>query len=478
MEKSVRVRFAPSPTGTLHVGGVRTALFNWLFARHHKGTFLLRIEDTDVERSTEESTRQILDSLQWLQLDWDEEPIFQSHRFALYRAAVDRLRAENKAYKCFCTPEQLELKREKMRAEGRTAIDDTECRERSPEEIDELEQKGNRPAIRLKVEQNRDIVFQDMIYGEIRVRAEAVSDIVIQRSDGTPTYNLAVVIDDHDMAITHVIRGNDHISNTPKQIVIYEALGYDVPSFAHLSLILGTDRTRLSKRHGATSVLEFKNQGFLPEAMVNYLALLGWGPDESTTIMSADEMIERFELHKVSKADAVFDYDKLAWMNGHYMRSLPEQKIIQRAVNFLVEHGIDIAARCPHKVEQAIRLEIPRVKTYSEMLEHLRYFLDDDIAYDDKSVNKHLKQESAVVYLTNIAQTLEKVQDFTHEGLEQAMRTLTEDMNVKFGKLVQPLRVALTGRDASPGIFDVLLVLGKERALQRITYALGHLVNK
>lgn len=477
-DTQIRVRFAPSPTGALHVGSVRTALFNWLFARQNQGVFILRFEDTDVARSNQEFTQQILEAFEWLELDIDEGPYFQSQRLELYREAVRALLAAGKAYKCFCSPEELEAQRERLRAEGKAFIYTGKCRSLSSEQIEELERKGIKSAVRLKVNPDEVITFQDIVFGTIKMEVGKFGDFIIQRSDGMPTYNLAVVVDDHAMKITHVIRGDDHISNTPKQILVYRALGYGIPQFAHLPLILGPDRTRLSKRHGATSVLELKEQGFLPEAILNFLALLGWAPDETTQIMSRDELIRRFSLEQVSRSAAVFDTTKLIWMNGYYMRNLPEQEIIKRAIDFFSSAGYDISRYERSWLEGIIRLEIERSKNFAEMLEHLRFFLDEDIQYEQSAVEKHLKKEKVDSILQKVAETLSGLEDFSQPALEKALRGLAENLGIKFGHIVHPLRVAITGRSASPGIFDVLHFLGKERTLKRIHYARQFLITR
>ncbi len=474
-DRQVRVRFAPSPTGALHVGSVRTALFNWLYARHHKGTFILRIEDTDVARSTEESTRQILESMQWLGLDVDEGPFYQSQRNDLYRNAVESLLEQGKAYRCFCTPEEIERERQEARAAGEDYVYSGKCRSLTPEQVNELMRQGKKAAVRLKVDNNEEVSFSDRVFGEIKMSAKKFGDIIIQRSDDTPTYNLAVVVDDHKMGITCVIRGDDHVPNTPKQIVLYRALGYDVPEFAHLPLILGPDRTRLSKRHGATSVLELRDQGFLPEAVMNYLALLGWSYNETTQIMSAEELIERFSLDHVSRSAAIFDMTKFKWMNGHYMRSLPEERVVDAALNYLHAHGYTSEKYEKSWLEGIINLEIPRSSNFEELLDHLLYFLEDEIAYDSKAVKKHLEKEKSGFYLKKVLEILEAAPDFTEQSLEPAFRDLAAHLEVGLGKVIQPLRVSLTGKSATPGIFDVLHFLGRERVFKRIHYALENL---
>lgn len=469
LDRTARFRFAPSPTGTLHVGGARTALFNWLLARRHGGALILRIEDTDRERSTPESVQAILDGLSWLGIDWDEGPFFQSERNDLYNETCDRLLESGAAYRCFCTKERLDGLREQAQAEGRAFVYDGCCRELSPDEADRREAAGEACVLRFKVEPGSVTTFDDLIGGERRFENDRLGDFVIRRSDGSPIYHLTVVVDDHDMGITHVVRGDDHLSNTPRQILIMQALGWEVPDYAHLPLIQGPDRSRLSKRHGATSVMQFAEEGFLPEAMFNFLGLLGWSLDAETEIMSRQTMIENFSLERVNRSAAVFDRKKLEWMNGHTMRQLGPAKIAEMIRPRLAAHGIPENDLAPERLESLVALEIERSRTLAEMEENLGYFFADRIErYEEKGARKHLLKEGAAELLEQLETLLAEAPEFTMAALEDRLRRFAEENGIGFGKLVHPLRMALTGRSASPGIFDVIVHLGRDRCLKRI----------
>jgi glutamyl-tRNA synthetase len=472
MASQVRVRFAPSPTGALHVGGARTALFNWLFARKNQGAFILRIEDTDVRRSTEAALEQILDSLQWLGLEWDEGPFFQSKRKAYYQEAVAQLLRAGKAYKCFCTAERLDELREQAKATSAPFVYDRRCAGLSEAEVRAREDLGERYTVRFKVPQSGNTTFDDAIFGPVRVENELIGDFVIVRSDGLPTYNLCAVVDDQLMEISHVIRGDDHLPNTPKQILLYDALQYPIPRFVHLPLILGPDKTPLSKRHGATDVLQLREEGFLPEAVVNFLALLGWAYNGTRETFSLDELILTFSLEGVSKAAAVFDATKLLWMNGLYMRSLPEELVVDRAKAFLARTGYDVRRYDSKWLGEVIALEIERSKTLKEMAGHLEFFLSDQVRYDDAAVAKFLLAEKSAEILMHVRNQLASLEQFDAKTLEHSLRFLAEQLSVKFAKVVHPMRVALTGRSASPGIFDVITHLGKSRVISRLDSAL------
>ncbi len=472
MPSEVRVRFAPSPTGTLHVGGARTALFNWLFARKNHGKFLLRIEDTDVKRSTRASLEQILDSLQWLGLQWDEGPFFQSERKAHYEEAIGQLLSTGNAYKCFCTPERLDELRARAKAMSAPFIYDRKCATLSDAEVQRREAQGERCTVRFRVPLSGETIFDDVIFGPVRVENELIGDFVITRSDGLPTYNLCAVVDDYLMNISHVIRGEDHLSNTSKQILLYHALGYPVAKFVHLPLILGPDKTPLSKRHGATDVLQLREEGFLPEAVVNFLALLGWAYNGAAEIFSQDELISKFSLEAVSKAAAVFDATKLLWMNGLYMRSLPQKVVIDRAKAFLASAGYDIPQYDSKWLDGIITLEIERSKTLKELAAHLDFFLSDQLRYDETAVAKFLLREESQEIIEHVRNRLASLEQFDIKTLEQALRSLAEELTLKFGQVVHPTRVALTGCSASPGIFDVITNLGQSRVIARLDSAL------
>ena len=468
--EEVRTRFAPSPTGYLHVGGARTALFNWLFARKHKGKFLLRIEDTDRERSSEEMTRKIFEGLIWLGLDWDEDIVYQGKRAKTHRQIAYRLVQEGKAYPCFCTPEELEAKRQQARKEKRAYKYDGTCRHLPPETVKANMEAGKPYAIRFKVEPGV-IRWEDGVHGPIEVNTRELDDFIILRSDGSPIYHLAVVVDDHDMRITHIIRGDDHISNTPKQILLYQALGWPLPRFAHVPLILGPDKKRLSKRHGATAVDEYQKMGILPEALFNYLALLGWSPGDDREILSRDEIIALFSLEGISKNNAVFDEKKLLWMNGQYIHNMPVEKLWPYVQELLIERGImekTEAVERRHYIMQTIALLKTRVKLLTDFVDGARYFYQDPTTFDAKGLRKHLKTPEAWQLLEDYTQALETVPDFSEEALETHLRQFAEARGVSAAKIIHPVRLAITGVTVTPGLFEVMALLGRETVLRRL----------
>lgn len=480
---TVRVRFAPSPTGYLHVGGARTALFNWLFARHHGGVFVLRIEDTDLVRSTEEATQVILDALEYLGLDWDEGPqkggpygpYRQSNRLDIYRKYAQKLLDIDRAYECFCTPEELEAKRKEQIKQNRASRYDQRCLHLTAEEKEVLRTKGIKPAIRFRAVSEGETEVADLIRGKVVFKNTHIDDFVIYKSDGTPTYNFAVVVDDALMKISHVIRGEDHLSNTPKQIQIYEALDLALPKFAHIPMILGPDKSLLSKRHGATSVLEFYKEGYLPQAMVNYLSLLGWGYDDSQTMFSLKELVEKFSLERVSKNPAVFDIQKLEWMNGVYIRELSLEELYELALPFWQEAGFvsqEITDSERDFMRRILKELQARVKLLKEVAEQARFFFDEDFEYDEKAVRKILSGADIKDILTYIYESVSVVPELTEEHLRPIFRAGMEKFGTKMGALIQPIRVAVTGTGVSPGIYEVLELLGKERVLRRIKYTL------
>ncbi len=458
----LRVRFAPSPTGYLHIGGARTALFNYLLAKSQNGAFVLRIEDTDVARSTQESVDAILDAMKWLGLSCNEGPFYQSDRFELYKQKVQQLLDDGKAYRCYCTADELDAKRELAKAEGRKPKYDGTCRNRT-------DQPDAPYVIRFKLPEGReDTTFIDRIKGSICFRHEELDDLIIQRTDGTPTYNLVVVIDDAEMGINLVIRGDDHINNTPRQILLYEALGYAIPEFAHVPMILGTDKKRLSKRHGATSVMAYQEMGYLPEALINYLVRLGWsfGDEE---IFSMDDLIEKFSLDNVGRSAGVFNPEKLLWLNSHYIKTGNPQRLAELLKPFLLQNEIDISTG-PDLIEVVKGLQ-ERSSTLIEMATGAEFYYVDQVKYDDKGKKKFLKPEQQAL-LTLLMKKLGSCPAFTEEHLETALGNVIEETELKFGKVAQPLRFALTGGAPSPSIYDVLQVLGKEISLQRIAQAI------
>lgn len=463
---TVRVRFAPSPTGALHIGGVRTALFNWLFARHHKGTFILRIEDTDRSRSTEESIRIILEGMKWLGLDWDEGPYRQTDRMEIYREHVDRLLKEGKAYYCYCTPEELEARRKQALAAGRPPKYDRKCLglKHPP--------AGRAPAVRFVSSDEGQTVVRDLIRGAVAFDNKQLDDLIILRSDGVPTYNFAVVVDDVTMGISHVIRGDDHLNNTPRQIQLYRALGYEPPEFAHLPMILGPDKTKLSKRHGATAVTEYEDMGYLPEALVNYLARLGWSAGDQE-IFSREELIEKFSLENVGKAAAVFNPEKLLWLNHHYIQQAETERLADLLLSLLMKDGTVRPGGEPDRewLKKLVGLLKERSHTLLEMKQSAFPFIFDEIKIDEKAGAKHLTPDVAGP-LKELAERLKTIEPFVHAEIEKVFNAIVEEKGVKLGKIAQPVRVALTGGTVSPGIFEVIEVMGKDRTLKRIEAAL------
>lgn len=472
---SVRTRFAPSPTGYLHVGGARTALFSWLFAQHHGGRFILRIEDTDRSRSTEEAVRAIIESMEWLGLDWDEGPYRQTERLELYKRAADRLLSENKAYYCYCTPEELEARRQAAIAAGRPPGYDRRCLYISERERREFEDDGRRPVLRFFSPDEGQTVFADIIRGEVSFDNASLDDLIILRADGVPTYNFAVVIDDVDLNISHVIRGEDHLSNTPRQIQIYQALGFKIPEFAHLPLILGPDKTLLSKRHGATSVAVYRDQGYLPEVMINYLALLGWSYDAETTIFSRDELIDKFSLDRVGKAAAVFDQEKLIWMNGVYIRRLPVDELTKRLITIWRQANLidKIADDKLIWLTAIAKICQERLTILSEIVPLTDFFFQEEIGYDQAAVAKFLKGNEAARALMLARERLAALTDWSVESIEATLRSLAAELELKPGKLFQPVRVAVTGRAVSPPLFETLWLLGKDKSLRRLSRAIA-----
>jgi glutamyl-tRNA synthetase len=460
-EPLVRVRFAPSPTGSLHVGGARTALYNLLFARRHKGTFLLRIEDTDVERSREELTAQILSAMDWLGLDYDEGPYHQSRRYGLYRAAAERLIAEGKAYRAFETPEELEAERKKAEAAGRSYRYSGAGRKIPPEESERRARAGERFVVRLAMPEET-IVVDDLIRGRVEFPADALDDFVLVRSDGHPLYHFSVCVDDADMRITHVLRGDDHLANTPKHVALFRALGAPVPRFAHLGMILGTDRKKLSKRHGAAAVEEWRDQGILPEALFNFLALLGWAPGEDREILSRGEMEREFSLERVGASPSVFDPEKLLWMNAQYMARMPAEELLARAR----PHAPDGVPELETALK-AVELQRTRARTTIEMGRALSLYAKDPADYDPDGIRKQVRAETPTL-LEKLASRYEKVGDWRAGNLESVLREVAGEAGVSAGRLIHPTRLALTGVTVGAPLFDVVELLGKETALRRL----------
>jgi glutamyl-tRNA synthetase len=466
LSEKVRVRFAPSPTGHLHIGGARTALFNWLFARHNKGTFILRIEDTDRTRSTEEYIEAIIEGMKWLGLDWDEGPHRQMDRFSIYKDYADKLLREGKAYYCYCSPEELEKTRQEALTQGKTPKYDGRCK------LLKEPVSGRTPAIRFLMPQEGETVVDDLMKGRVVFDNSQLDDLIIMRSDGTPTYNFTVVVDDVDMDITHVIRGDDHLNNTPKQIHIYKAFGYSIPAFAHLPMILGPDKARLSKRHGATSVTTYKEMGYLSDAFVNYIVRLGWAHGDQE-IFTREELIKYFSLEDVGKSAAVFNPEKLLWLNSQYIMKTPTEELIEMVMPFLIREKIVNEGQVLDKewLSKAINTLKERAKTLVELAHSLRFYIAEDIEYDEKAKLKFLN-EKYLPYLKDVKEKLERLGIFVAPEIEKVFKSLVEKHNTKLGSIAQPVRVSITGKTESPGIFEVLEIVGKEKVLKRLERAI------
>jgi glutamyl-tRNA synthetase len=474
---TLRLRFAPSPTGYLHVGGARTALFNWILARKEDGILVLRIEDTDRERSSEEHTRAILDGLTWLGVEWDEGPLFQSEGLERHKADALALLTTGQAYRDFSSPEEAARDREEDQEAGkRFRRARARADGRSAEQEEELVSAGTPFAVRFRVPEG-ETMWEDRVHGEMRFKNDEIDDLVILRSDGTPTYNLAVVSDDVEMGITLVLRGDDHLSNTPKQILLYEALGREVPAFAHVPMILGPDGRRLSKRHGATAVGDYAEEGILPEAMVNFLAFLGWSPGDDREVLSQAELVAAFSLDRVLKKSAIFDTEKLEWLNGQHLMRTPTEDILEQVsdrLGLLSTEEQEVSAEPPLDLLILVELLKPRSRTLEDLVKQaVPYFLSE-VEYEEKAVKKIWIKD-----LEQVIERIEKVREaledcpWAEAALERRLRGLAEEMGIGAGKVFQPLRLALTGSSASPGIFDVLLLLGRGRSLTRIDRALA-----
>ena len=486
MTKPVRVRFAPSPTGFPHVGNIRTALFNWLYARHTGGTFIVRIEDTDVARKVEGALEAILDGLRWLGLDWDEGPevggkygsYFQSQRLDLYREAAQRLVKQGDAYQCYCSQERLAEIRAEQQKRKQSIGYDRHCRTLNDEERKRKEDEGITPVVRFKMPLEGQTGFTDVIWGDVVMENSTLDDYVLLKSDGYPTYHLANVVDDHLMEISHVLRAEEWLSSVPRHKRLYEALDYEMPQLAHLPMILGPDRSKLSKRHGAVSITEYREQGYLPEAMVNFLALLGWSLDDKTDIISRDELIKNFSLERISKTAAIFNHEKLDWMNGVFLRELNHEELLTKIMPFL-ESGLPEAVKRPVSEEYVSRI-VPlireRINTLAEAATYTDFFFLDELEYDASLlIGKKMTAETTLKALKAAQEKLSLLESFDHDSLEGMLRPLAEELGLKAGQLFSPLRVATTGRTAAPPLFETMVALGKERCLQRLRVAVGKL---
>lgn len=458
---AIRVRFAPSPTGYLHVGGARTALFNWLLARKSGGTFILRIEDTDVERSTKESVNAILQGMEWLGLDWDEGPFYQSDNFDLYKEYVQKMLEAGTAYKCYCTSEELDKKRELAMQEGRKPKYDGTCRER-------IDHPAGPFVVRFRAPQGGEVAFDDLIKGRITFPAEELDDLIIQRTDGTPTYNFCVVIDDAIMRITTVIRGDDHVNNTPRQIQLYQALGFPVPQFAHVPMILGSDKARLSKRHGATSVIAYRDMGYLPEALMNYLVRLGWshGDDE---IFSLEEMVQKFEISNVGRSAGVFNPDKLNWLNAHYIKACEPERLADLLLPHLSSRGVS-TLNGPDLVAVVKTLQ-ERAQTLEEMADRALFYYAAPTSYDEAALGKFDKAHLAAVFAAVVTMLSAATGLVSAADLDQKFKELCTENGWKMPQVGQPIRIALSGGTQAPGIGEMVEAMGIEEAVRRITRA-------
>jgi glutamyl-tRNA synthetase len=470
-----RVRFAPSPTGYLHIGSARTALFNWLFAKKSGGSFILRIEDTDIERHMEETIGLITDSLKWLGFTWDEGPDIggrfapyrQSERTAIYNMYAERLISDKKAYRCFCSPEKLDYKRKKLAEEDLYFKYDRECCRLTEDKILQNIDDGLPFAVRLKVPDGKDIIFKDTVYGEIKVNSNTLEDFIIIRSNGLPTYNFSAAIDDILMEITNVIRGEDHLSNTPKQILVYEALEKDLPVFTHLPMILGSDGSKLSKRHGSISIEAYRDDGFLPEAIDNYLALLGWAYDEKTTVFSIEELIGKFSIEAINKKPSKFDYEKLLWLNGFYLRSKDDSFIISFLSEKLKMQGVPLN-ELNSKLPKIVPIIKERIKTINQALEIVRlFFFDIDYPDDIRDYYSGRTDETKKIIETS-AESIAKIEEFTIGNIESCLRILAQELNISFKKYAETIRAAVCGSKISPPLFETIEALGMKKTIERL----------
>ena len=485
MEKNYRLRFAPSPTGPLHIGGARSALFNYLLAKKHNGTFLVRMEDTDLERSSKESEENIKDSLRWLGMDWDEGidvggdygPYRQMERLDIYNAAIQKLLDEGKAYYCFCSEEELAKEKEEQQARGETPKYSGKCRHLTKEQQEELLAKGIKPVIRFHVPEGETVTVDDQVRGKVTFDTDGIGDFIIVKSDGIPVYNFAVVLDDHTMGITHVIRGEEHLSNTPRQIVLYDALGYEKPQFAHISLILGRDNegklTKMSKRHGSTSVVAYKEQGYLPEAIDNFLALLGWAPGGEQELFTLDELKQEFSLEHVSKSPAVFDIEKLKWINGMYIRNASGERLLEYGLPFLKKAGLVSAEPTMEEMIWAmstIDALKNHINCFAELPEIIeKYRADVDYSADVVDSLKECKDDALTVLMA-MKERLEKNQKVTVDSYKKMLKEITKETGIKGRNLYHSIRVAETGEEQGPDLDKLSIIIGRDLMLKRIKF--------
>lgn len=484
MDSNVKVRFAPSPTGPLHIGGARSALFNWLLARKHGGKMIVRIEDTDLERSSRESEENILDALRWLGLDWDEGigtggengPYRQTERLNTYTEAANRLLEQGQAYYCYCTEEELEAERQACLDRGEMPRYLGKCRNLSDEDRARFEAEGRKKVIRFKVPQDESIVVEDLVRGNVVFESNGIGDFVIVKSDGIPTYNFAVVLDDAMMGITHVVRGEEHLSNTPRQLLIYEALKLKSPVFAHVSLILGKDRTKMSKRHGSTSIEAYKTQGYLPEALVNFLVLLGWSPEGEEEIFSLEELIQRFSLDRVAKNPAVFDIDKLNWINGHYIRQSSVERITDLAIPFMQEAGY-VTGQIDSDTYEWLKLVVASVQEHlayvAQITEYAGIYFDDQINFENEDAKAILDDEDVPQVVSLFREKIMQAENLDPETTKGILKSITKELKLGGKKVYMPIRVALTGQTHGPELFYIIPILGRDKILVRLAQTVG-----
>ncbi|HZK24448.1 MAG TPA: glutamate--tRNA ligase [Oscillospiraceae bacterium] len=484
----VKVRFAPSPTGPLHIGGARSALFNWLFARHHGGTMVVRIEDTDLDRSTREYEKLILDSLRWLGIDWDEGidvggpngPYRQQERLPLYQPFIDQLLASGQAYACYCTEEELEAERQELMAQGKTPRYLGKCRDLSVQEQEEKCGEGRKPAIRFRVPEGKLLVVNDLVRGRVEFESNGIGDFIIVKSDGLPTYNFAVVLDDAAMGITHILRGEEHLSNTPRQLLIYEALGFELPEFAHISLILGEDRSKMSKRHGATSVVQYRDEGYLPQALVNFLSLLGWSPEGEEEIYEIDEIARLFSLQRVSKSPAVFNLEKLKWMNAHYLKVLPVGELTKLCLPHLQKAGLveaDLTADKLAWLEQTVATIQEKLEYAAQAPQLLQVFFGETVSWDenDAEAQEVLALETSPAVLKALLAKVQTLYAWDVAQVRQVLKGIGKELGVKGKALYMAVRVAVSGQSHGPDLNALLALLGPATVAKRLTATLTRL---
>ena len=483
MNKPFKVRFAPSPTGPFHIGGARSALFNWLVARNKNGKFLVRVEDTDLARSTRESEEDIKAALKWLGLNWDEGidvggengPYRQTERLDIYYKEIQRLLDEGKAYYCYCTEEELEESRTQQLAEGKTPVYNDHCRSLTEEEVAKYKESGRKPVIRLRVPKEGVFAFDDMVRGHVTFQAAGVGDFIIMKSDGIPVYNFAVVVDDALMNITHVIRAEEHLSNTPRQIAIYQALGYDIPKFGHISLILGSDHKKMSKRHGATSVDEYRKMGYLSDAVVNYLALLGWAPKGEQEIFTREELIEQFSMKRVSANDAVFDIEKLNWINFQYMKQLSPEELLELTLPFIINAGYITGPLSDEKKEWLKKVVwFVRDHLYygAQTPENVKIFFEELPATTDEEMLDIMSRETSKMIIKSFAEKLSDLDTFNESSIKDVFSNLMKESGIKGKAAFEPVRIALTGEIHGPGLYTLIELFGKEKTIQRLKSSL------